>query len=127
MTEEKTLLSLTEEDKAIAEKWLNKPVLCCNNGKVGLLVAIYEDKYETTAGFSDQIDVHRNYIYGLVTFNADYATYLPVEWKKMKWKFPTKEVGKLEVDFNSSRPYVSEKGFQYEWVLSTEPLIKEEK
>lgn len=125
MTEEKTLLSLSDEDKAVAEKWLNKPVLCSDNGKVGLLVAIYEDVYETTAGFSSQIDVHRNYIYGLVTFNADYATYLPVEWKKMKWKFPTGEVGDMEVDFNSNCPYVSGKGFQHAWVVSTKPLVEE--
>lgn len=119
---EKTLLGL--EDKDAAEAWLNKPVLCCGNGKVGLLVAIYEDKYETTAGMSEAIDVSEHFVHGLVTFDAEYATYLPVEWKKMKWQFPTKEVGKLDLDFASSRPYVDEKGFQHSWVLSTEPLIK---
>lgn len=123
MTSEKTLLGL--EDKDIAEEWLNKPVLCCGNGMVGLLVAIYEDKYETTAGFTDQIDVSEQFIHGLVTFNAEYATYLPVEWKKMRWQFPTKEIGKLDLDFRSTRPYIDEKGFQHSWVLSTEPLIKE--
>lgn len=78
----------------------------------GLLVAIFEDAYETTAGFAKKVEPAESM---LPRFGPDYATYLPVEWRRLEWRFPTGEVGKLEVDFFSDKPYIDEKGNAYGW------------
>lgn len=97
------------------EDLLYKPVEFDDNGNkmCGLLVAIYTDGYETTAGFAKKIEPAESM---LPRFGPDYATYLPVEWRRLKWKFPTGEVGKLEVDFFSDKPYIDAQGFQHGWV-----------
>ena len=74
--------NIDELDKA--ESLLNKLVKTAE-GKVGRLIAIYDDWFETTAGFTKEID--DQVASSACTFDGQHATYLPIDFHYNLWVF----------------------------------------
>lgn len=89
-------------DNAEAEKYLGQTVQL-SNGLYGKLIAIYLDKFETTAGLTKTIEVN---VQGKCTYTAHYAELLPIGSYSRQWKFPDGTTGKVRLDFNLSESTV---------------------
>lgn len=74
-----------------------------DSGKTGILIGIYTDCYDTTAGTTKTIKES----FDKCLFLKDYCLYLPVCWYKHDWMFPDNKIGKLKVDYeDEAKPYV---------------------
>lgn len=84
------------------DKLLFTPVKTDAN-KVGILIGIYANGYDTTAGITKTIEES----FEKCLFLKEYCLYLPVCWYKQNWLFPDNKIGKLKVDYDDEEhPYV---------------------
>lgn len=86
------------DDRDKAEKYLSHPVKTASGTAV--LVAIYDDWFETTAGFFEEID--NELTTNLITYDGQHATYLPIDFHYKDWQFEDGSVGKIDhVEFTA--------------------------
>lgn len=84
----------SEEEDAL----IGKPVYTDLND-TGILLAIYENGYETTVGVTTKIAPSEY----PATYLSNYAQHLPVDWHNRKWAFPDGKLGTLCVDWFASQ------------------------
>lgn len=99
-----------------ADAYINHRVLC-DNGKCGILVAIYTDVFETTAGITNTIDTDCNN--ALVTYDNMHVSFLPINFHYNLWSFPDGYTGLIKsVDFNTGL-IVDDLGHEHTFVTET--------
>lgn len=103
-----------EADCISAVKLLGKSVKI-DSGKYGILMCIWLNTFETTAGFSSSIEECSEE--EPIIFNAAGKEFLPVTYRYSLWKCPDGEKRKIRVDFEAAHlPYVSDDGKTWSWV-----------